>query len=272
MIARGALLALFLIGAAGIAGAQVPSLTIEDRDGKKTLSLQELLQRNPREITVADAIYGKSMTYRAVPMAEVLKDAKMAVDDYVTARATDGFEVAIPGRLLKSANTQQVEAFLAIQDPASPWPVMPDSLDKSTAGPLYIVWRVNAPGYVSRDYWSAQLAGLKVIDSPLKKWPGLDVAASVPPADRIRTGLDRYVALCLTCHKINGVGGSGAAAGTDLASPKNVTELMDVATIKKFIRNPKGVRPDSKMPKFDDTALSDDDMDALIAYLAHLKR
>jgi len=268
--ARAALLALLIVGNVGAVFAQ--SLTIEDRDGKKTLALPELLARNPREITLNDAIYKKSMTYRAVPMAEVLRDAKMAADDYVTARAADGFEVAIPGRLLKSSNPQQVEAFLAIQDPASPWPAMPDSLDKSTAGPLYIVWRVTAPGYVSRDYWSAQLAGLKVIDSPLKRWPGLDVAPSVPPADRIRTGLDRYVALCLTCHKVNGVGGSGAAAGTDLAAPRNVTELMDVATIKKFIRNPKGVRPDSKMPKFDDAALSEDDMDALIAYLAHLKR
>ena len=271
MITR-ALLALAFAAVIGPASAQVPSLTIEDRDGKRTLTLQELLARSPREITLNDPIYKKSMTYRAVPMAEVLKDARMAADDYVTARAADGFEVAVPGRLLKSANTAQVEAFLAVQDPASPLPVMPDSLDKSTAGPLYIVWRVTAPGYVSRDYWSAQLAGLKVIDSPLKKWPGLDVAASVAPADRIRTGLDRYVALCLTCHKVNGIGGSGAAAGTDLAAPKNVTELMDMATIKKFIRDPKSVRSDSKMPKFDDTALSDDDMDALIDYLAHLKR
>lgn len=272
MIARGALLALVFSTIAATAAAQAPTLTVEDRDGKKTLTLQELLARNPRQITVDDPIYKKSMSYRAVPMAEVLKDARMAADDYVTARAADGFEVAVPGRLLKSANTSQVEAFLALQDPASPWPEMPDSLDKSSAGPLYIVWRVTAPGYVSRDYWSAQLVGLKVIDSPLKKWAGLDVADSVPPADRIRTGLDRYVALCLTCHKVNGIGGSGAAAGTDLASPKNVTELMDAATIKKFIRNPKSVRPDSKMPRFDDIALSDGDMDALIAYLAHLKR
>ena len=47
---------------------------------------------------------------------------------------------------------------------------------------------------------------------------------------------------------------------------------MDVATLTKWIRNPKSVKADSKMPKFDDTALSDGDLDAMIAWLAYKKQ
>ena len=50
--------------------------------------------------------------------------------------------------------------------------------------------------------------------------------------------------------------------------PKNVLETFDAPMLKKFIRDPKSVRPDSKMPKFDEAALHDDDIDAMIAWLA----
>lgn len=267
-----ALLVLILAGVAGVASAQTPSLAVAGRDGTKTFTQQDLLARATQSITVPDALYGKPMTYRVIPLAEILKDAGRAPDDYVETRAADGFTIPLPGRLLDPANAAQAEAFLAIEDPAAKWAILPDNLEKQSAGPFYIVWKLTGPAHVSRDYWSAQLAGLKVIDSPLKRWPGHDVRPDVPAADRIRTGLDRYVALCVTCHKFNNEGGAGAAAGPDLGMPKNVVDAFDKVTLKKWIRSPKSVKADAKMPRFDDTALSDADLDAMIAWLAYKKQ
>ncbi len=253
----------------GNAQAQVPTLTIGDRETSRSFTLPELLA-SPllRDLTVADRIYGRSMSYRVIPMAELLKDLKIGADDYLMARANDGYSINIPGRLIASADTARVEAFLAVEDPKAPWPVIPENLEKLGAGAFFIVWKVASPAHVSREHWVYQLASLKVIDSPLKRWPGLAVAPSVPFADPQRSGLDRYVALCVTCHKLNGEGGAGAASGPDLGQPKNVLETFDAPMLKKFIRDPKSVRPDSKMPKFDEAALHDDDIDAMIAWLA----
>lgn len=260
MILRS-LVAATLLAAALPAAAE--TLAIADREGSRTFTRQELLPRATATLTVPDALYGKPMTYRVIPMKELLRDFKRAPDDYLAARASDGTTVPLPGRLLDAANAAQAEAFLAVEDPAAKWEELPDNADKESAGPFYIVWKLAGSAYVSREYWSAQLAALKVVDNPIRKWPHHDVDASVPATDRIRTGLDRYVALCITCHKLDGEGGAGAASGPDLRSAK----ALDTLTLKKWIRSPKLVRATAKMPKFDETTLSDDDLDAMIAWL-----
>jgi hypothetical protein len=56
------------------ARAQSPTLTVADRDSKKTYTRQDLLaHRALRDVTVADPVYGRSMTYRAIPMADLLE-------------------------------------------------------------------------------------------------------------------------------------------------------------------------------------------------------
>jgi len=253
--------------------AQSPTLTISDRDSKKTYSRQDLLaHRALRDITIADPVYGRSMTYRAIPIADLLKDMKIGADDYVQARATDNFSIGIPGRLLGSANTARAEAFLAVEDPAAPWPVLAKSRAKLTAGPFFIVWRLEPSAHISREYWAYQLAALTVTDSPLKRWPGLAVAANVSAADPIRTGLDRYVEHCISRHRFNGEG--EGEQGPDLGRPMNPVEYFQIAALKKLIRNPSSVRkwPEQKMPLFDESNLSDSDLDAVIAWLAYKAR
>jgi mono/diheme cytochrome c family protein len=252
------------------ARAQSPTLTVADRDSKKTYTRQDLLaHRALRDVTVADPVYGRSMTYRAIPMADLLKDIKIASDDYVQARATDNFSISIPGRLLEPANAAHVEAFLAVEDPAAPWPALAKSHEKLSAGPFYLVWRLGPGAHVSREYWAYQLAAFAVTDSPLKRWPGLAVGADVPAADPIRVGLDRYVELCISCHRFNGDG--EGEQGPDLGGPMNPVEYFQVPALKKLIRNPSSVRkwPEQKMPRFDESALSDSDLDAMIAWLAY---
>jgi mono/diheme cytochrome c family protein len=250
--------------------AQSPTLTIAGRDGTRTYTLKALLATaEVRGVTIADPVYRRTMTYRAIPLATLLKGTGIDADDYVQARATDNFSVGIPGRLAASTDTAQVEAFVAIEDPAAPWPAIPGKQDKASAGPFYVIWRRTPSVQISSEYWAYRLAVLAVTDSPLKRWPGLAIGPDVPAGDRIRTGLDRFVAVCMACHRFNGEG--EGELGPDLGRPMNVTEYFQLPALKKLIRNPASVRqwPEQKMPGFDQAALSDSDLDAIVDWLAY---
>ena len=137
------------------------------------------------------------MSYRAVPVAALLKGLAVGADDYVQARATDDFSVSIPARLLTAPPGGTVEAFVAIETGAPPWPALPGTAKTGTAGPFYIVWRAADPAELSSEYWAYHLAGLTVGDSPYARWPQLGVGVEVPAADPVRRGLDRFVAVCM---------------------------------------------------------------------------
>lgn len=277
-MARARLLGAVLLGALAClvalsAVAQSPTLAVTGRNPDRTFTYKALLASPAiRSVTVADPVYRRTMTYRAIPLAELLKGTGIGPDDYLQARATDNFSVAIPGRLAASVDTAQVEAFLAIEDPAAPWPAIPGKPDKASAGPFYIVWRRAPSVQISPEYWAYRLAALAVTESPLKRWPGLAVGADVATGDPIRTGLDRFVALCMACHRFNGEG--EGEQGPDLGRPMNVTEYFQIPALKKLIRNPAAVRqwPEQKMPGFDQAALSDGDLDAIVDWLAYKAR
>ena len=250
--------------------AQSPTLTVAGRDGTRTYTQKTLLiTADVRSVTVSDPVYRRTMTYRAIPLTTLLKGTGIDADDHVQARATDNFSVGIPGRLAASADPAQVEAFVAIEDPAAPWPAIPGKQDKASAGPFYVIWRRAPSVQVSPEYWAYRLAALAVTDSPLKRWPGLAVGPDVPAGDRIRTGLDRFVAVCMACHRFNGEG--EGEQGPDLGRPMNVTDYFQIPALKKLIRNPASVRqwPEQKMPGFDQAALSDSDLDAIVDWLVY---
>jgi mono/diheme cytochrome c family protein len=274
-MARARLLVVAVLGAlasvvALAAAAQSPTLSVSGRDSTRTYTQKALLATaDVRSVTVADPVYRRTMTYRAIPLATLLKTTGIGTDDHVQARAIDNFSVAIPGRLAASADLAQVEAFLAIEDPAAPWPPIPGKQDKANAGPFYIIWRRAPSVQVSPEYWAYRLAALAVTDSPLKRWPGLAVGPEIPAGDRIRTGLDRFVAVCMACHRFNGEG--EGEQGPDLGRPMNVTDYFQIPALKRLIRNPASVRqwPEQKMPGFDQATLSDSDLDAIVDWLAY---
>jgi mono/diheme cytochrome c family protein len=250
--------------------AQSPTLMVTGRDSSRTFTQKALLAHpDARSVTVADPIYRRVMTYRAIPLTALLKGAAVGAEDDVQARAMDGFSVGIPGRLAAATDTAQVEALLAVEDPAAPWPPIPGKPDKISAGPFYIVWRRAPSVHVSPEYWAYRLAALAVTDGPLKRWPGLAVGADVPAGDRLRTGLDRFVSNCMACHRFNGEG--EGEQGPDLGQPMNVIEYFQIPALRKLIRNPASVRqwPDQKMSGFDQSALSDSDLDAIVDWLTY---
>jgi len=254
------------------AGADAQTLTVADRHGSRTYTMQQLLaDPATRTIILArDPVYGRAMTFRAVPASDLMKGLAIGSDDYVQARATDDFSIALPAHLLQPAATGGAEAFVAIEDPAKRWPALPGSAaSKGSAGPYYLVWRAPPDAGISSEYWVYHLAGLAVTDSPAKRWPGLAVEASVPADSPIRRGLDRFVATCMACHRFKGEG--EGTQGPDLGAPLNPVDYFQRGALEKLLRDPKSVRswPDQKMPGFDRATLSDADIEAIVAWLAY---
>ena len=258
-----------------LANAQAPTLTVTARDGTSKTYTRELPARPARPCAtsaVTDPVYGRTMTYRAVPTAEVLKDTKVGADDYVQARATDNFSIGIPGRLLAGRTPRRSRPSSPSRIPRHPGPTIPHKSTRRAPVPFYIVWQLTPPATVSSEYWSYRLAALAVTDSPIKRWPGLGVGAEVPASDPIRAGLDRFVTLCFACHRFNGQGEGDQ--GPDLGQPMNPVDYLQPAALKKMIRNPASVRkwPDQKMPGFGEDTLSNSDLDAIIAWLTYKAR
>ncbi len=79
-----------------------------------------------------------------------------------------------------------------------------------------------------------------------------------------KLGADVYKAnKCSMCHQIGGEGGKMGGA------LDNVGSKRDEAWLKKYIKDPKSVEPNSKMKAFPN--LADKDLDDLVAYLLTLK-
>lgn len=85
------------------------------------------------------------------------------------------------------------------------------------------------------------------------------------PAPAATAGADAkgiFKTKCAACHKI---GGEGGAIGPDLSK---VGASKDKEWLKKWLKDPKAVKADSKMAKVD---LTDAELDALASYLSGLK-
>ena len=77
---------------------------------------------------------------------------------------------------------------------------------------------------------------------------------------------------CLPCHTLNLAG--DAHVGPDLNVPFSPTEYMREDFLRQQVRNPQSLRawPDAKMPGFDVNALSERDLDDLLAYLYYMAK
>jgi mono/diheme cytochrome c family protein len=255
------------------AAAEAQSLKLADRKAARSFTAAELLASPlARSLTVArDPVYSRAMTYRAIPIPELLKGLEVGQQDYIDFVASDKFSIGIPVRLLLRPGNPAPQAYLAIENRATPWPAMPDK-GAETPAPFYLVWQDAKAGEISPEYWVYKLAAIEVADSPYLRWPSLDVAQSLPATHPARRGLDRYVALCISCHRFKGAG--QGEQGPDLGQPMNPVDYFQPQAFRRFLRSSKQVRdwPDRKMPSFNQEVLSDGDMEALIAWLAYKAR
>lgn len=253
--------------------AQAQSLEVADRQTSKRLTAQQLLaDPAARDVALArDPVLGRAMVYRALPIPELLKGLSLGTEDYVEFTATDKFSIGVPVRLLLPKSSEGPKPFLAVETREAKWPPIPDR-GMETAAPFFLIWQDAKPGQISSEYWVYKLASLTVTDSPFKRWPALNVAEDVPATHPARRGLDRYVALCISCHRFNGAG--EGEMGPDLAKPMNPVDYFQPQAFRKFLRSSKSVRdwPGRKMPSFVEDVLSNEDMEALIAWLTYKAR
>lgn len=97
-------------------------------------STEQLLKQAQAIQIPADVAYKRAMTYQAVPVASLLPGVNAG--DQLQAVASDGFAAELPAAPL--LNREGARAWVAIEDPAQPWPRLSSS--KPSAGPFYLVW------------------------------------------------------------------------------------------------------------------------------------
>jgi mono/diheme cytochrome c family protein len=250
------------------AAADEQSLLLSRAGVTRRFTASELLARaDAAEVTIAgDVAYGRDASYRAVPLLSLLSELPPdSRSDTLEARAADGFVAQIPLSLVMKAATGGAVPWIAVEPPGQPWPNLPGKAQGP--GPFYLVWQNPERSGVAIEQWPYQLAGLAVVESPAHRWPQLATDPALPPDAPARKGELVFAANCLPCHRLNG-GGAGDM-GPDLGSPMNVTEYLTEKGLRAIVRDPRAVRswPLLQMPGFAPKAVSDADLDALVAYL-----
>jgi mono/diheme cytochrome c family protein len=252
----------------GTAHAEDRVLTLSIGSEVRRFTAAQLLDRpDAAELAIpADVSYGRPMKYRAVPLLALMRVESSF--DTIEARAADGFVSQIPLALVEKGAKGGSKAWIAIEDPVAPWPALPGKT--ASAGPFYLVWESPERSAIGSEQWPYQLASLTEVESPAHRWPQMVVAANLPKNAPARRGQAVFTTQCLPCHRMKGAG--AADVGPDLGQPMSPIQYLTAKGLRRLIRDPKAVRtwPQQQMPGFDETMLREADLDALIAYFAHM--
>ncbi|HEY2772586.1 MAG TPA: cytochrome c [Candidatus Binatia bacterium] len=270
--AGAALLLAGLLLAALPAAAGEPSLSIHVGDRTKVFSRSELLSRaTVMTITDDPAYAGASRSYSVVPAHSLFDGMDVPGDAVIDFQCLDGFAAALSrDRLLNDSPSRSI-AYLAIEDPAHPWPPLKDDSGPS-AGPFYLVWQSPQLSGIAREEWPFQLSGFAVKGSLASVYPKIQPDPSLAAGDPARRGLSVFARNCFACHKLNREGSSDI--GPDLNVPMNPTEYLAEPALRRLVRNPQDLRAwsMSRMVGFSPAVLGDADLDDLVAYLRHMAK
>ncbi len=241
---------------------QAAELLLEINGQQTRYSTEQLLQQAQAIQIPADVAYKRAMTYQAVPVASLLPG--LNAGDQLQAVASDGFAAELPAAPL--LNREGARAWVAIEDPAKPWPRL--SSNKPSAGPFYLVWTDPQAGQIGPEQWPFQMVSLRQVKSLAQRFPVLLPAADT--GTEVQAGFAQFQKHCLACHRLNGAGDS--AFGPDLNIPHNPIEYFNADYLQRYIRDPQSLRrwPQARMPGFSPQALTDAELQQLLAYLRHM--
>lgn len=240
-------------------------LRIDLGHGAKLWTTAQLLARaDATTVTIPDDVaFHRSMHYRAVPLRALLPGLRP--DQHLQFVTADGFIAEIPAVMI--LNHQGSHAWLAVEDPAHPWPALAEN--NKGAGPFYLVWTNPQAAHVSPEQWPYQLAAIHTRSGVDGRFPAIVPAADANAA--VRHGFEVFKRSCFACHTMNGEG--DAKLGPDLNIPYNPVEYLRADLLRGFIRNPQSLRrwPEAKMQGFPTRqSLTDADLDAVLAYLRYM--
>jgi mono/diheme cytochrome c family protein len=229
----------------------------------RDVTLGEVLRDLRAEtFTAYDPYYNREKTFRAVPLAEVVKKgfagvtAPLPEQEYVL-RARDGFTVPMRGAKLFEAG-----AYIAFADVDVPgWePIGPQ---RANPGPFYLVWREKNQQSLETHPRPWQLASIEIArfeDVFPHTYP-----KGQPDRSAAVLGFAIFKEHCVHCHAINREGGR---VGPELNVPKSIIEYRPAEQIKAYVRDPLSFRY-GNMPAH--PFLKDGDLQDLVSYFTAMK-
>ena len=142
MLMRIGLLMFFIAWGIGVdpSSAAERALSMSFGGEQRRVTAAELLARPDAPfLTVPDDVsYRRAMTYRAVPLLGLIGDVSSLGFSTIEARSGDGFVSQIPASLVAKGLSGGAVAWVAVEDPAAPWPNLPGR--EVSGGPFYLVW------------------------------------------------------------------------------------------------------------------------------------
>lgn len=159
------------------------------------------------------------------------------------------------------------QAWLAIEDPAHPWPSI--GAGKPSAGPFYLVWTQPQASGIRPEQWPFQITTIRRLAAVEARFPALLPDPALPLDDPVRQGFALFQQNCLACHRFNGAG--DAQLGPDLNLPHNPTEYFQSAFLRQYIRDPRAFGAGHRRRcRASTQVLSERELDAVLAYLKHM--
>ena len=214
-----------------------------------------------------DPVYHKQKKYKAVNASLLIKNQidLTKIDPKNTKivfECIDGYKPEMPLELFLNANP-----YLAFEDIDVPkgakWePIIKDG-NEMNAAPFYIVY-TGISENDSRYKWPYNL--VKIYLETLNK----STIELYPLKDRkLETGYTLFKNQCLTCHAINGIGGT---MGPELNYPKSVTEYWKENELVNYIVNPASFRNKVKMPTLGITKQQSQEIVDYLKYMSENKK
>jgi mono/diheme cytochrome c family protein len=228
---------------------------------------QLLSRRDIRTISIAESEYKRRFTrFKAIPIENLFQGVAIPDLGVVQCNGTDGFSANLEKTRLFSTDPHASKAFLAIEDPKSPWPHLRGK--SVSAGPFYLVWTNPQASAIGPEEWPYQIASFDILSDPHSVFPKVYPAADAAP--NVQNGFKSFQRNCFACHKMNGSG--AGSIGPDLNLPMNPTEYFEAKALASLIRDPASVRtwPGIAMRGFSEAAISGAELSDLIAYLRHM--
>ncbi len=258
----------FLAGPA--CAADTATLTIAAGTQQRNWTREALLNdRRLTDVTVDDDNLKQRLTFKAIPLAALLRGMPVTADASATTAASDGYISHLPMRLLLADSVDGPRAWLAVENPDSPWP----TLKGQDIGPFRLIWTVpagRATSVINESLWTYSIVRIDITALPAERFAAIRPAASLPAGGTVARGFATFQRVCFSCHSLNRVG--DAHLGPDLNVPYSPVEYLGDDKLARLIRDPQSLRwwPNARMSAIDKKTLSDADLKDLLAYLHHM--